>query len=43
MGETWDGGDVARFAGGGHKVNLLKEGLKEFAGRDDVVLMFTDR
>ena len=25
----WDGGYVALQAGGGHKINLLKEGLKQ--------------
>lgn len=41
-GEKWDGGDVALEAGGGHKINLLKEGLKEFQYREDLIIMFTD-
>lgn len=41
LGTKWDGGDVARYAGGGHKVNILKEKLEEYkdSGR---VIMFTD-
>ena len=38
----WDGGYVALQAGGGHKINLLKEGLKESRDREDL-FMFTDR
>ena len=34
---------MALQAGGGHKINLLKEGLKEFRDRDDLIIMFTDR
>lgn len=43
MGEEWDGGDVARFAGGGHKLNLLKEALAKYADREDLILLYTDR
>ncbi|KAK3104424.1 hypothetical protein FSP39_001801, partial [Pinctada imbricata] len=42
MGVQWDGGNVAVEAGGGQKVNILVEGLKEYEGREDVILMFTD-
>lgn len=42
MGEEWDGGDVARFAGGGHKLNLLKEALAKYADREDLILLYTD-
>ncbi|XP_046571507.1 multifunctional procollagen lysine hydroxylase and glycosyltransferase LH3-like [Haliotis rubra] len=42
MGEEWDGGDVANYAGGGHKINLLAEGLKKYQDRDDLLLMFVD-
>ena len=42
MGLKWEGGDVARFAGGGHKVNILKDKLKEWKDETDTVVMFTD-
>ena len=42
MGLKWEGGDVARFAGGGHKVNILKEKLEEWKDEPDTVVMFTD-
>lgn len=42
LGETWDGGDVANTVGGGQKINLLKEGLKDYKDRDDLIIMFTD-
>lgn len=42
LGEAWQGGDVANSAGGGYKINLLKAGLTEYAGRDDLIIMFTD-
>ncbi|XP_069111312.1 procollagen-lysine,2-oxoglutarate 5-dioxygenase 1-like [Argopecten irradians] len=42
FGQKWDGGNMELGIGGGHKVNLLKEGIQEFAGRDDLLLMFTD-
>lgn len=42
MGKRWDGGEMEWGTGGGQKVNLLKEGLQEFTGQDDLILMFTD-
>lgn len=43
MGEVWKGGDdIANKPGGGHKINLLKDELKEHKDRDDLVIMFTD-
>ena len=43
MGEEWRGGDVARFAGGGQKVKLLKTAMEKYKDRDDVLVMFVDR
>lgn len=43
MGQEWRGGDIARFSGGGHKVNILKENLSQYEGRTDLIIMFTDR
>ncbi|KAI6647973.1 Procollagen-lysine,2-oxoglutarate 5-dioxygenase 3 [Oopsacas minuta] len=42
LGIEWQGGDVARFAGGGHKVNILKEKLEEWRDEPNTVIMFTD-
>ncbi|XP_063410328.1 multifunctional procollagen lysine hydroxylase and glycosyltransferase LH3-like isoform X1 [Mytilus trossulus] len=42
MGQEWRGGDIARFSGGGHKVNILKENLSQYEGRTDLIIMFTD-
>ena len=43
LGEKWDGGDVARFAGGGHKINLLIKGLKKYKNKANQLIMFVDR
>lgn len=43
MGEEWRGGDVARYAGGGHKINMLIRDLAEYKDDKDLVIMFTDR
>ncbi|XP_014231000.1 procollagen-lysine,2-oxoglutarate 5-dioxygenase 1 isoform X1 [Trichogramma pretiosum] len=42
MGQAWRGGDVQRYAGGGHKVNLLKEALEPYKDDLDRVVLFTD-
>ncbi|XP_064610381.1 procollagen-lysine,2-oxoglutarate 5-dioxygenase 1-like isoform X2 [Liolophura sinensis] len=42
LGQVWDGGDVKMFAGGGHKVNLLRKGLEEYKDRSDLIIMFVD-
>lgn len=43
-GETWNGGDM-NFAGGGQKVNFLKEKLAELIKTKDKdhIVLFTDR
>ena len=43
MNEQWKGGDVANGPGGGHKINILKDALKEYKNDDNTVVMFTDR
>ena len=42
LGIDWEGGDVARFSGGGHKLNILKEKLSEWKDEPETVVMFTD-
>ena len=42
LGLEWEGGDVAKFSGGGHKVNIFKEKLSEWKDESDTVIMFTD-
>ena len=42
MGEEWRGGDVARWPGGGQKVNLLRPVLEEWRESSDVIVMFVD-
>lgn len=41
MGQEWQGGDMD-YPGGGWKVNLLKEAMKELGQRKETVVMFTD-
>ena len=43
MNEQWKGGDVANGPGGGHKINILRDALKEYKNEDNTVVMFTDR
>ena len=43
MGEEWRGGDIVQYSGGGHKVNIMKENLAKYAGRTDLIILFTDR
>ena len=43
MGQTWDGGDIQNYPGGGQKVNILKAGLEKYSQQDDLLIMFTDR
>ncbi|XP_069753489.1 procollagen-lysine,2-oxoglutarate 5-dioxygenase 2 isoform X2 [Narcine bancroftii] len=40
--EEWRGGNVPHAIGGGQKVRLLKEEMKNHAHRDDFVILFTD-
>nr|XP_033815270.1 procollagen-lysine,2-oxoglutarate 5-dioxygenase 2 isoform X1 [Geotrypetes seraphini] len=41
-GEEWKGGNAANSIGGGQKVRLLKEALANYAGQEDLVILFTD-
>ena len=41
MGQEWQGGDM-NFPGGGWKVNLLKEAMRELKGKENTMVMFTD-
>ena len=43
MGQDWKGGDVVRFPGGGHKVNLLKPVVEQWKDEKNTVIMFVDR
>lgn len=43
MGEEWRGGDVARYPGGGHKINILKKETELHKNESNLVLMFVDR
>lgn len=43
MGIEWRGGDVARYPGGGFKVNLIRPVLEKWRHREDLVIMFVDR
>ncbi|PVD36874.1 hypothetical protein C0Q70_03864 [Pomacea canaliculata] len=42
LGEEWRGGDVKKYAGGGQKVNLLKNALEKYKRDDSRLIMFTD-
>ena len=42
MGEQWRGGDVKRFAGGGHKINILRAELQKYKDDKNKIIMFTD-
>ncbi|KAL5013601.1 hypothetical protein ScPMuIL_007871 [Solemya velum] len=42
LGVKWEGGDVATYPGGGQKVLLLRDGLKDYKLRDDLKIMFVD-
>ena len=39
----WMGGDVVRFPGGGHKVNMLRPVIEQWKGEEGLVVMFVDR
>ncbi|KAM7427333.1 Procollagen-lysine [Porites harrisoni] len=42
MGEEWRGGDVKRYPGGGHKINILKKETELHRNESDLLLMFVD-
>ncbi|KAM8709351.1 hypothetical protein ACLKA7_016201 [Drosophila subpalustris] len=41
MGEEWKGGDM-KTAGGGVKINLLREAIESLKDAQDVIILFTD-
>lgn len=43
MGVAWNGGDVLRYPGGGHKINLLRPVVEKWKNEKDLVVMFVDR
>ena len=43
MGKKWEGGDIAKVAGGGQKVNLLKESMEALKDKKELLVMFVDR
>lgn len=40
--QEWLGGDMANGPGGGHKINILRNGIKKYKDEKDLLLMFTD-
>ncbi|XP_048505479.1 procollagen-lysine,2-oxoglutarate 5-dioxygenase isoform X1 [Athalia rosae] len=42
LGEIWKGGDVQRFPGGAHKINLLKKKLEAYKDETEKIVLFTD-
>ena len=43
MGQDWRGGDIDRYPGGAHKINLLRPVVERWKDQADVVVMFVDR
>lgn len=43
LGKSWKGGNVSYRPGGGYKVNLLREALKDYQNDADKIVLFTDR
>uniref|UniRef100_A0A8C5I2X3 procollagen-lysine 5-dioxygenase n=1 Tax=Gouania willdenowi TaxID=441366 RepID=A0A8C5I2X3_GOUWI len=42
MGEAWKGGNVGHSIGGGQKVRLLKDAVKDLADQEDLVILSVD-
>ncbi|NXT03746.1 PLOD1 dioxygenase, partial [Jacana jacana] len=40
--EEWQGGDDKKPAGGGQKVRLLKSALKQYADKEDLIILFVE-
>uniref|UniRef100_A0A8C3JQ72 Procollagen-lysine,2-oxoglutarate 5-dioxygenase 1 n=1 Tax=Calidris pygmaea TaxID=425635 RepID=A0A8C3JQ72_9CHAR len=40
--EAWQGGDDKKPAGGGQKVRLLKSALKQYADKEDLIILFIE-
>ena len=43
MHEEWKGGDMERYPGGGHKLNLLRREIEWLKNETNLVVMFSDR
>ena len=43
MGQDWKGGDVLKYPGGGHKINLLRPVVEQWKDQNNTVLIFVDR
>lgn len=43
LGQTWKGGNVVKYAGGGYKINLLRKALKVHQNDEKKIILFTDR
>lgn len=43
MNVAWRGGDIVRFPGGGHKVNMLRPVIDQWKDEKNLVIMFVDR
>jgi len=39
----WEGGDIARYPGGGQKVNLLRDAIEQYKDDPKQVILFVDR
>ncbi|KAK6733911.1 hypothetical protein RB195_017586 [Necator americanus] len=42
MGQEWKGGDTRVTQGGGQKIRILREELKAYKDRDDLIILFVD-
>ncbi|XP_071576193.1 procollagen-lysine,2-oxoglutarate 5-dioxygenase [Temnothorax nylanderi] len=42
LGETWKGGNVVKYSGGGYKINLFKKALKDYQNDEKKIVLFTD-
>ncbi|VDL76330.1 unnamed protein product [Nippostrongylus brasiliensis] len=42
MGQDWNGGDTRIEQGGGQKVRILREGLKQYANEENMIIIFVD-
>ncbi len=43
MGVAWNGGDIVRYPGGGHKINLLRPIVEKWKDEKNLIVMFVDR
>ena len=43
MDQDWRGGDIARYPGGGQKINILKNETVKYKDDKNLLVMFVDR